>query len=228
MVSVFDVVGLLELGRWGICVVGVVFGWVHSSFPPLVAFGLSTIKFLFQPIAEPPRQVEDRILADQTHYVPSPIQYRRTTFAAFEMLFHPGRQVAGDLFVEVIRDLAPDLFATESPCLCLACAHSLCTHVPLDIRALPFGATSSLTQHKKPASCHPRRTRITPSKVSTVASGLTPNSSSGRLHRFTQHVQNPKLLAPAMSQKFDDTKGTALSGTPRCCETRPYTRGLDL
>src|SRR5271163_4798146 len=50
---------------------------------------------------------------------------------------------------------------------------------------------------------------------------ITPSSSSGRLHRLTQHVQDPKLLAPAISQKFDDTNAIALSGTPKCCETNP-------
>src|ERR1039458_7630471 len=74
----------------------------------------------------------------------------------------------------------------------------------------------------------PPRAVMSPSSASTVTSGLTPSSSSGSLPRFTQHVQSPKHWAPAMSQKFDDTKAIALSGTARCCEARAYTRGLDL
>src|SRR5215469_6700081 len=72
------------------------------------------------------------------------------------------------------------------------------------------------------------RTSTSPFRLGTMASGMTLSSSSGSLLRFTQQVQNPKLLAPEMSQKFDEANATALLGTPRCCDTRPYTRGLVL
>jgi len=64
--------------------------------------------------------------------------------------------------------------------------------------------------------------------VGIVTSGMTLSSSWGSLPRFTQQVRNPKLLAPAMSQKFDEAKAIALSDMPRCCYTRPYTSGLVL
>jgi hypothetical protein len=40
---------------------------------------------------------------------------------------------------------------------------------------------------------------------------MTLSSSSGSLLRFTQQVQNPKLLAPEMSQKFDEANATELT-----------------
>src|SRR5262249_38470983 len=72
------------------------------------------------------------------------------------------------------------------------------------------------------------RELTSPSNAVTVTSGMTLSSSSGSLLRFTQQVQNPKFLAPAASQKFDEANATALSCTPRCCDTKPYTRGLVL
>src|SRR5262252_9317575 len=72
------------------------------------------------------------------------------------------------------------------------------------------------------------RASTSPSNVGTVTSGMTPSSSSGSFPRFTQQVQNPKLMAPATSQKFDEANATALAGTPRFCDAKPYTRGLVL
>ena len=72
-----------------------------------------SVKFLIYTIVEPGKQIKNREVTGQPNYVASPGQYRGTTFASFEMLIHPGAQASTDLVLQVIRDLAPHLFATD-------------------------------------------------------------------------------------------------------------------
>ena len=81
--------------------------------PGSIAFGEGTVKFLIRTIAEQGKQIKGRGVADQPHHVASPVEYCRTTFAAFEMSLHPNTQAGTDLVLQVIRDLAPYLFATD-------------------------------------------------------------------------------------------------------------------
>jgi hypothetical protein len=85
-------------------------------------------------MAEYGQQIKNRGVTDQPHYVASPDQYRRTTFAAFEMLLHPDAQAGTDFVVEVIRDLAPHLVAPDFHCSGHTCL-SVPTRSPPDICA---------------------------------------------------------------------------------------------
>lgn len=87
------------------------------SIPCLRAFGQLTVEFLIQAIASSGEKIKDHGVTDQAHHVASPDQYRRTTFAAFEMLVHPSAQGGTDHILQVIRDLAPHLVATDLHCL---------------------------------------------------------------------------------------------------------------
>jgi len=84
-----------------------------------------TVRFLIYVIANSAKQIKDRGVPDQPQHVASPDQYSCTTFAAFEMLVHPGAQASADLVLQVIRDLAPNLVATDFHCPSPACLHLL-------------------------------------------------------------------------------------------------------
>jgi hypothetical protein len=79
-------------------------------------FGLANCQIADQAVTEYGKQIRNRGVTDQPHYVACSDQHRRTTFAALEMLLHFGAQAGTHFVIEVIRNLAPYLVAPHFHC----------------------------------------------------------------------------------------------------------------
>jgi hypothetical protein len=69
---------------------------------------------------------------------------------------------------------------------------------------------SGIRRHNKGTRCYAARLV----RLCSMAVGVIPNSSGGRWPRFSQKVSKPKEVAPAISQKLEETKPIDSFGRP--------------
>src|ERR1700720_709504 len=92
-----------------------------------------------QALIKPLRHLKQRSVANQTHDVSRPIQYRGAVCASPEVLLHSLAEIDRDILVKIIGDLAPHFNAANFNCRHYVLLSSPRSNLPI---GLPFNPTT--------------------------------------------------------------------------------------